>query len=191
MIGNGHASHQPGANDMDWVRLHVAINEVPAVGIGLGVLLLLASAVVGGRGLQKTAFKLFTIASVFGLLAFLTGAPAEVALQDAPGMSRLLVEQHRNAARLAVSVTVLLGLIAFNAITSMKQGRALSRTLMTIALFVSMASIASTGWAVYSGIRVHASEVRAQYLPHNLPDVKKALPGKKETPKKPNPVPAT
>lgn len=176
---------------MDWVRIHAAINEVPAVTIGFGAALLLISAAAGGARLQRTAFQLFAIAAVFGVLAFLTGAPAEVALQDAPGMSRPLVEQHRNAARLAVSLTLLLGLIAINAIRSMRQGRSLSRTLMAIALFVSMASITSTGWAVYSGVRVHGSKVRAQYLPHNRPDVKKDLPKGKEAPKKRNPVPTT
>jgi len=51
---------------MDWVTVHAVINEAPGLGIGIGTLLLLISALVGGRPLQKAAFSIF---AVTGLLA--------------------------------------------------------------------------------------------------------------------------
>ena len=156
---------------MDWIRIHATINECPAAAVGVGTGLLLISTLVGGRRLQKAAFRLFLVASVIAMLAFVSGAPAEIALHDAPGMSKALVEQHRYAARLAVSVTVVLGLIGIAAIKSMRDERALSRAFMVVGLVASLAAVISTGWAVYSGIRVRGAEVQAQYLPHNRPDV--------------------
>src|SRR4051812_42494532 len=96
---------------MDWVRLHVAINEVPAIGIGVGTAMLLISVLAGGRTLQKAAFRLFALSAVFGVFAFWTGAPAQSALRETPGMSETLVDAHWYAARLALSVSVLLGLV--------------------------------------------------------------------------------
>jgi hypothetical protein len=177
---------------MDWVKLHATINEVPAAGIIIGALLLVMSAVAGGRSLQKIAFTLFAAASVCSVLAFLTGPLAETALRDAPGMSRLLVEQHRYAARLAVSLTALLGVIGIGAIMSMSRGRALSRTLMVLALSVALATVAATGWGVHSGILVHNAEVQAEYPASNKPDTTRPEPKKKEQPPKaPRAVPLT
>jgi hypothetical protein len=110
---------------------------------------------------------LFAVAALLSALAFLTGAPAEITLHGVPGMSESLVEQHRYAARLAVSVTALLGLVGISAIRSMRQGRAVSRKLLALCLCTSLAAVAATGWAVYSGIRVQNSEIRALYLPEN------------------------
>jgi hypothetical protein len=177
---------------MDWVNLHATINEVPAAGIIIGTFLLVISAVAGGRSLKKIAFTLFAAASVCSVLAFLTGAPAETALQDSPGMSRLLVEQHRYAARLAVSLAALLGFIGIVAIRSMSGGRALSRMLLVLALSVALATIAATGWGVYSGILVHNAEVQAEYPPSNKPRTTAPEPKKKEqAPNAPRAVPLT
>jgi hypothetical protein len=170
---------------MDWVRIHAVLNEVPAAGIGLGLLCLIITFAAGGNGLRKLAFELFALGSVFGILAFLSGSPTEALLASAPGMSKSLVEQHQIAARVAAFVTGLLGLIAFHGVLSLSRGRALSRMFTGLVLFVSLSAIASTGWAVYTGSRVHGAQVGAQYLPHNKPDKDNKPPGEKERPKKP------
>jgi hypothetical protein len=166
--------------------------EAPAAGIAIGAILLVISAVAGGRSLQKAAFSLFAVASLLAALAFLTGAPAETRFRDAPGMSETLMAEHRHAARVAFSVTVLLGVIGIAALRSIREGRALSRKWMVLSLCASLSAVAATGWGVYSGIRVQYAEVRAQYLPvhNNKPDVRKAEP-KKEIPKAPRAVPQT
>jgi hypothetical protein len=176
---------------MDWVTFHATINEVPAAGIGIGALLLVISAVAGGRRLQKLAFTLFAAASVLAVLAFLSGRPAETALRDATGMSRALIDQHRDAARLAVSLAVLLGFIGVGALRSMAGGRSLSRALIALSLSVAIATVAATGWGIYSGILVRNAEVQAQYPPSNKPHIDKPAPKKKDVPKAPRAVPLT
>ena len=151
---------------MDWIRLHGTINGIPAAVIGIGALSLVVSAILGGRAiLQKAAFGLFVAAAVCSVLAFLSGVPAATALRDTPGMSQPLIDQHRYAARLAVSVTVLLGCIGIGAIMSMRRARALSRPLVVLSLLLSFASITAIGWAVYSGVRVQSAQIQQQYLP--------------------------
>jgi hypothetical protein len=156
---------------MDWVRLHVAINEAPAAGVGIGTALLVISAVAGGRSLQKTAFRLFTLASVLAFAAFLTGGPAQAALEHAPGMSLELSEQHWFASRLALAATILLGLIGIAGLRSMRTGGAPSRLFMLVSMLACAAALASNGWAVYTGIRVQTAEIREQYPPQNAPDL--------------------
>jgi hypothetical protein len=156
---------------MDWVQLHVAINEAPAVGVGIGTALLMMSAVAGGRRIQKTAFELFAISAVLAIAVFLSGGPAQTALQYAPGMSKDLVEEHWYAAKVALSLSTLLGVIGIAAIRFMRNGRALSRGFMLGCLLACAAAVASNGWAVYSGIRVQISEIKAQYPPETVPDL--------------------
>jgi hypothetical protein len=151
---------------MDWLRLHVAINEAPAIGIGIGTALLFISAVAGGRGLQKTAFRLFALAAGCAIVVFISGGPAQKALEHAPGMSQQLIDEHWYAARLALIVTIVLGIVGIVAIRSMRDGRVLSRAVMLACLLACAAAVASNGWAVYSGIRLQGAEVREQYLPH-------------------------
>jgi hypothetical protein len=144
---------------------------VPAAGIGFGTVLLVISAVAGGRGLQNVAFRLFALSAVFAVAAFLTGTPAQMALEHAPGMSPDVAKEHWYAARLALSASIFLGLFGIVAIRSMRDERAPSRTFMLVCLLACAAAVASNGWAVYSGIRVQTAEVREQYLPQNAPDL--------------------
>jgi hypothetical protein len=167
------------------------INEVPAVGISIGTLLLLISMVAGGPGVRKTAFRFFALGSLFALLAFFTGPIAEIRVRTAPGLSISRVEEHHNAANLAVWFSALLGFMSVGAVAAIKRGRKLSRVFMGLTLFVSLAAAASTGWAAYAGIRVYSSEVRGQYQPQDKPDEQPNLPRVKETPRKRNPVPET
>ena len=156
---------------MDWVRLHIAINEAPAIGVGIGTALFVISSIAGSRGLQKTAFRLFALAAVFAVLAFLSGGPAQTALEHAPGLSLELSQEHWYASRLALSATIILGLIGIAGLRSMRNRGALSRLFMLVSLITCGAAIASSGWAAYSGIRVQTAEVREQYMPQSAPDL--------------------
>ena len=154
---------------MDWLRLHVAINEAPAVGIGIGTALLFISAATRGRGLQKTAFRLFAVAAICAVVAFISGVPAEKALEHAPGISEELTEQHWYAARLALLFATVLAVVAIVGLRLMRNDRPLSRTFVLVCLLACAAAVASNGWAVYSGIQVQGAEVQQKYLPHPAP----------------------
>jgi len=154
---------------MDWLRLHIAINEAPAIGIGIGTALFFISSIAGGKGLQKTAFRLFVLAAVCAVVVFVSGGPAQKALEHAPGMSQDLVDQHWYASRLALFVSTVLGVIGIVGLRSMRNDLALSRALTLICLLACAAAVASNGWAVYSGMRLQGAEVREQYLPHPAP----------------------
>jgi hypothetical protein len=154
---------------MDWLRLHIAINEAPAVGIGVGTALFFISAIAGGRGLQKTAFGLFVLTAVCAAVVFVSGGPAQRTLEHAPGVSQELVNQHWYAARVALFVSTVLGVIGIVGLRSMRNARALSRAFMVVCLLACAAAVASNGWAVYSGMRLQGAEVREQYLPHPAP----------------------
>ena len=175
---------------MDWVKVHAVINEAPGVGIGIGTLLFLISALAGGRPLQKAAFSIFAVTGLLAAVAFLSGAPAETVVQGAAGASEKLIHEHHFAARIAVAVTILLGFIGVTAKASMQNGRALSRTLMALSLCASLAAVAATGWAVYSGVRVQNAKIQAQYRPRpNQPKETEQI--KKHTPKATRAVPLT
>src|SRR5687767_14416593 len=105
---------------MDWLKLHAVINEVPAAGIGIGCVLLLIASVAGGGAIRTMAFKIFTVGSFFAVVAFLTGPPALVRLTTSPGLSLARIEAHHDAARLAVWMSGLLGLMSLKAILTMK-----------------------------------------------------------------------
>jgi hypothetical protein len=167
--------------------IHVLINELPAIGVGLGTLLLLIAAIAGGDGLRKLAFSLFLVAAVIQVLVYLSGLPTANTLQYVPGITAAGLDQHHTAALLSLIAVELLGVLGATAILSFKRKRTLSRTFLRIALLCSLATTAACGWTVYLGKDIRNSIVREQYLPHR-PDAKPKW-EKSEEPRKPNIVP--
>jgi glucan phosphoethanolaminetransferase (alkaline phosphatase superfamily) len=173
---------------MDGARIHVLINELPAIGVGFGTLLLLIAAIVGGDGLRKLAFGLFVGSAVIQIVVYFSGVPAAITNQYVPGVTTVALGQHHSAALLTLIAVELLGVLGTVAILSFKKKKALSRTFLRIALLCSLATAAACGWTVYLGKDIRNAIVREQYQPHDRPDAKPHW-EKSEEPSKPNIVP--
>src|SRR5688500_9804157 len=111
---------------MSTVHVHLILNHFPIVRAVLGVLLIGLAWLRRSNALGKAAMGLFVLLGILSIVVFLTGEPAEEAVEALPGISESLMEQHEEAALIAtigMSVAGMLSLVGL----SLYRGRPLAR----------------------------------------------------------------
>lgn len=94
---------------MNGAHLHLMINHLPVLGVGFGLLLLLAARWRRSAELTNAALVVFVLAAAAAGTAYLTGEPAEGAVEDLAAVTEASIEQHEEAATVALVLTGLLG----------------------------------------------------------------------------------
>jgi uncharacterized membrane protein len=98
---------------MDLTHLHLILNHLPVVGIMFGFLIL-AWGVLRGYEEVKTVGLIFLVFTAFAALpVYLTGEPAEEAVEKLPGVSEQIIELHENSALLSLILAMATGVLAF------------------------------------------------------------------------------
>jgi len=94
---------------MNGAHLHLMINHLPVLGVGFGLLLLLVARFRRSTELTNAALVVFVLAAAAAGSAYLTGEPAEGAVEDVAAVTETSIEQHEDAATVALVLTGLLG----------------------------------------------------------------------------------
>lgn len=145
---------------MNSVHLHLILTHVPVVGTLFTLALLVIGVARGSDELKKVALWSFAIFAALSIPLFLTGEPAEEAVEHLPGVSKIAIDTHEDAAKVAFGVILFLGAIAL-------AGLALFRRRpmpQWFALFVLALAIATSGlliWTANLGGKVRHTEIGA------------------------------
>jgi uncharacterized membrane protein len=91
---------------MNIVHVHLLLNHVPVVGAVLGAALLVYALIRRNSEVAKLSLALFAALAVVAVAVFFTGEPAEEAIEQLPGFSNTITEQHEE---LALASTIALG----------------------------------------------------------------------------------
>jgi hypothetical protein len=94
---------------MNGAHLHLVLNHLPVLGVGFGLLLLLAARFRRSTELTRAALVVFVLAAGAAGTAYLTGEPAEEAVEGLATVTEVSIEQHEEAATVALVLTGLLG----------------------------------------------------------------------------------
>jgi hypothetical protein len=94
------------------------------------------------------------------LPAFLTGEPAEDLIERMPGIEKPLIEQHEDAAGLALGSALAAGLAAA-LVLFVSRKRSVPTWGLLAAVLVSTLSTASMVWTARIGGQIRHSEIRA------------------------------
>ena len=96
---------------MNDAHLHMIVNHFPIIGTIFGLGILIAGLFFKNNVLKNTAYVLFIIAAIFGLLAMNTGEGAEEIVEDFPNIGKQIIHEHEEIAeKLAIILYVLGGL---------------------------------------------------------------------------------
>ena len=106
---------------MNGAHLHLLLNHLPVLGVGFGLLLLLAARFRRSTELTAAALVVFVLAGGAAGLAYLTGEPAEDAIEQYTGVNKDAIEEHEEAALVALGLTGLLGLGALAGLVGMRR----------------------------------------------------------------------
>jgi uncharacterized membrane protein len=147
---------------MSPAHLHLLLNHLPVVGT-IGAVLLLAYALLRrSPELTRVSLGLFVLVALAGVAVYLTGEPAEEAVEHLSGVSESMIESHEDAALLAtillgvVGTVALAGLVAFRRRTG-----GIPRGFATLALLLALAPAAAMGYTANLGGQIRHTEIRA------------------------------
>ena len=145
---------------MSIVHLHLLLNHFPVIGAILGALFLAVALLRRSSELAKISLAFLALVGAASVLVFLTGEPAQEALEKLPGFSERLVDRHEDMALVATIVTGTIGALALAAMILYRR-RAVPHWLSTVVLVCAVGSSAVMGYTAYLGGQIRHTELRA------------------------------
>ncbi|MEO6002654.1 MAG: hypothetical protein ABIS43_05845 [Opitutus sp.] len=110
--------------------------------------------------LKKTAFWMLALCAAVAVPVFLTGEPAEDAVERLPGVSKATIETHENAAKIAFGVIVFLGVVALGGLAYLRK-RLVPQWLAVSILTLAIIAGGLLAWTANLGGEVRHTEIVA------------------------------
>ncbi len=145
---------------MNATHLHLLLNHFPLIGTLIGSGLLLWGIIKKQNNIKTTASALLVIMAILAVPVFLTGEPAEESVEKLSSVSESMIELHESAAKLAIWLMGITGLVSLAAIIFSIQKRPGSQLLFTIAFGLSVICFAAMARTGYYGGQIRHSEIR-------------------------------
>jgi len=101
---------------MTWAHIHLAINHLPVVLVPVAIAMLCTAWAMKNAELRKAGLAWLVVAAITGGGAYFSGEPAEIVVEDLPGVSKPAIEEHEEAAMLAAVATGAAGALALGAL---------------------------------------------------------------------------
>jgi uncharacterized membrane protein len=145
---------------MNIVHLHLVLNHLPVIGASLGVLLLAAALLRRSEELSRVSLVLFVLLGVASVVVYLTGEPAEEAVEKLAGFSKSILERHEDAALLATIAMGGVGVLALLALFAFRR-RPIPRWATGTGLVLALSVATLMGYTANLGGQIRHTEIRA------------------------------
>ena len=154
---------------MNWAHVHLIINHIPVIGIGLLILLFIVAMVRKNKGLITVALAFIILISLATIPVYLTGEPAEEVVEDMPGISEELIKEHEEQAEIAFILVEVAGGLALITLIARRYSDNLGQRLVILTLLVLMSSGGLIGWTANLGGKIRHEEIRSDTSSQNVP----------------------
>ena len=143
---------------MSFVHLHLLLNHVPMIGL-IFVVLILGIALWQNKSDTAKLGLVFAVGmAAVAALVFLTGEPAEEAVEGLAGVTENAIHAHEEAAEGALIATSLAGVVSL-AMLAIFWRRALPRRMTQVALAVTLVASGVMGWTANLGGQIRHTEI--------------------------------
>lgn len=139
---------------------HLVLNHAPIFGVLSGSLLVGWGAWRANREMARAGMILVLVAGLVAVPVFVSGKFAEERVEDLPGVSEPLLEEHEDAGLRALVVTMLAGLVAGLGLFFSRPDRASFRRWSAVTLAAGLLAAVVLGWTANLGGQVRHSEIR-------------------------------
>jgi uncharacterized membrane protein len=144
---------------MNSVQLHLALTHVPVILSLVGVVMLIVALLIKNNILIRASYVVLVVAGVAAIPVFLTGEGAEEAVENLPGVSESIIEEHEEVAKFAMIAISVAGFFALAAIVLQRW----LNTARIARIFVLLISLVSAGLMIQTahlGGQIRHSEIR-------------------------------
>ena len=145
---------------MNAAHWHLVLNHIPLVGIGFVLLLLIIALSLKSSDLINVSLIFTVIIALWAIPAYLTGEPAEEIVEDMPGISESLIEEHEEMAEKAFIFIEVVGGIALIALIARRFNKKLGATLTFLTLAGLLVGGGLIAWTANLGGKIHHTEIR-------------------------------
>ena len=146
---------------MNAAHLHLVLNHIPVLGTVFGLGLLAFGLLRRSEDVERVALGLLVVTALFAVPAYLTGEPAEDAVESRPGVARGLIEQHEAAAGAAFVGMLVLGGLALVGGIGFRGRRPIPAWFGGCVLLGALIVSGMMAWTAKLGGQVSHPEIRA------------------------------
>jgi uncharacterized membrane protein len=150
---------------MNSTHIHLLLNHFPIIGTLIGSLLLLWGVFSKQNNIKTVAAIVIVAMTLIAIPVYLTGEPAEEAVENLPGFSESLMEMHEDAANIAIWLMGITGLFSLVAIFMQMKQSTKAAALFTLAAVFSVISFAAMARTGYYGGKIRHTEIRSAQEP--------------------------
>lgn len=143
---------------MSLVHLHLVLNHVPVIGAVFVLLVLLLAFWKRSSEMGRLALGMLVVIGFVSAFVFLTGEPAEEAVENLAGVSESAIHLHEDAATVALVLSGVLGLLSVGFLW-WYQRREIPRVVLGTALIAVLALTGTMGWTANLGGRIRHTEI--------------------------------
>ncbi len=162
---------------MSLVHLHLLLNHLPIIGVPLIAALLLYGIIRRQRDVQRAALVGFLALAVLTVPVYLTGEPAQEAVEHAPGVATALIGRHEDFATVAMWLTAGLGVLAALGLFLSRGDRPVPRLVLGGGVALSLLTVGVLIPTGYYGGQIRHEEIRTAGAPIRGIEVEE-LPGR-------------
>lgn len=146
---------------MDLTHIHLMLNHVPLIGVVFGLVLGAIGLIRKSRELKIVSLSVFVLTGLIAVAVYLTGEPAEKSVESMVGVSKTIIEQHEEAALVALMGSIGLAIISLGGLFFLRRSGGLARWFVTSAVIISFAVSGLMAWTANLGGQVRHSEIRS------------------------------
>lgn len=146
---------------MDSTHLHLLLNHFPIIGTIIGTGVMAYGYFTQSDATKKAALWTWFVMALIAIPVFLTGEPAEESIENLPGVSEAIIEQHEEAASLAFWCMEGLGLISLLILFWGRRSESTAKTVTGFAFVLSLVTFGLMARAGNLGGQIRHSEIRS------------------------------
>jgi uncharacterized membrane protein len=143
---------------MNAVHLHLTLIHLPIVLVPTSVCIALIGIWRSSLVISRVGLWLLIFAATIAIPTFLSGGEAEEIVEHLAGASKNVIEEHEEAAELALWMTLLAGLLGICSLWAISRGARLERLLLRATLSAGCISALLLGQAAFRGGKIRHPE---------------------------------
>lgn len=145
---------------MNTVHLHLLLNHLPVVGTVIGTLLLGVALLRRSDELGRISLGLFGLLGLIAVAVYLTGEPAEDAVEKLPGISDGIIDQHQDVALVATIIVGIIGAFAVGSLLIYRR-RVLPRWVTMFGFAAALVASSVMAYTANLGGQIRHTEIRS------------------------------
>lgn len=146
---------------MNFAHIHLILNHIPLLSLPVALIFLGHSLSTGLIVSRRFAYLVLVAAAATVVPVYFTGEPAEDLVENVPGVSRPMIEEHEEAAEISMVLTLMAGATAMIGLFGPMEGRK-SKVISRAVIAVVLVAIASLGYTANMGGKIRHSELRPE-----------------------------